>query len=81
MGMRPHVAQYEAKAMAGGADLRHEIDTLSTVNSMRHTGGIPHRRSNIIDDGDTNVDDDANEVDELLNILDVAASTGGNDPY
>ena len=81
MGMRPHITQDEVVAMVGGANLRHEIDGMSTVTTMRETSAVPHRRRNIVDDGDTNVDDDANDVDELLNLLDVAMSTGMNEPY
>ena len=81
IGMRPHITQDEVVAMVGGANLRHEIDSMSTVTTMRATSAVPHRRRNIVDDGDTNVDDDANDVDELLNLLDVAMSTGMNEPY
>jgi hypothetical protein len=81
IGVRPHITRDEAIAIVGSADLGHEIDALSPVNSMRHSVAIPHRRRNIMDNGDANADDDANEVDESLNILDVAMSSGGNEPY
>jgi hypothetical protein len=81
MGMRPHITQYEVVAMVGGANLRHEMDDLSTVASMRETSVVPRRRRNIVDDGDTNVDDDANDADDLLNIPDVAMSAGTNEPH
>jgi hypothetical protein len=48
---------------------------------MRDANAPPRRPRTTIDDGDANVDNDANRVDELLNILDVAMSTGMNAPY
>jgi hypothetical protein len=81
IGVRPHITRDEVIAMVGGTDLRHEIDGLPSDNSMRDSNAPPRRARTIIDDGDTNVGDDANEFDELLNILDVAMSTGMNDPF
>ena len=72
--------------MVGGADLRREIDELSSIRGAETNDDDddvdepPRHAYSMIDDGD-DADDDANDVDELLNILDVAMHTGMNEPF
>ena len=73
-GLEPHITRAEAIAMIGGADLRREIDDLHDDDDGERLG---HAHT-LIDDGD---DDDANEVDDLLNIVNVAMYSGMDEPY
>jgi hypothetical protein len=81
-GLQPHITREEVLAMVGGADLRREIDELSSIrgDDDDDEDEPPRHAYSMIDDGD-DADDDANEVDELLNILDVAMHTGMNEPF
>jgi hypothetical protein len=87
-GLQPHITREEVLAMVGGADLRREIDELSSIREAAPNDDDddddddepPRHAYSMIDDGD-DADDDANEVDELLNILDVAMHTGMNEPF
>ena len=81
-GLRPRMSRDEAIAMIGGADLRREIDDsrdalVENVDDDDDGERLGHAHT-LIDDGD---DDDANEVDDLLNIVNVAMYSGMDEPY
>ena len=80
------MSRNEVLAMVGGTDLRREIASLSAVRSAAASDDDddndepPRHAYSILDDGD-DADDDANEVDDLLNIVDVAMYSGMTEPY
>jgi hypothetical protein len=85
-GLQPHMTRGEVLAMIGGADLRREIDDLVAARNATHDDGddddneLPTHDRTMMYDGD-DFDDGANEVDELLNIVDVAMCSGMIEPY
>jgi hypothetical protein len=85
-GLQPHVTREEVLAMVGGADLRREITSLASTRSIVANDDDdddepePRHAYSMIADGD-DADDDANEVDDLLNILEVAMQAGMNEPF
>ena len=88
LGLRPHITREEVLAMVGGTDLRREIDAVSIVrNEVVHNddvnddGELPHRAYATTHDGDDDDEDDAYQVDELLNIIDVAMHSGMTELY
>jgi hypothetical protein len=86
LGMRPHITDDEVIAMVGGVDLRNEIGELSNIthNATSTSGNadtVPKRVPIVVDDGDTGAQEDANVIEELRNIMDIAFSRGMTDLY
>jgi hypothetical protein len=82
-GLQPHMSRNEVLAMVGGTDLRREIASLSATRTAAANDDddeLPRHAYSILDDGD-DADDDANEVDDMLNIVNVAMYSGMTEPY
>jgi hypothetical protein len=86
-GLRPRMTREEVLAMVGGADVRREIDALAAVRNAAHDdvdgdddNELSHHDRTMMYDGD-DADDDANEIDDLINIVNVAMYSGMTEPY
>jgi hypothetical protein len=73
--------------MIGGTDLRREVNGLSAIREAARNDDNDdndderlHHAYSMTDDGDEAADD-ANEVDDLLNIVDVAMYSGMTEPH
>ena len=72
--------------MVGGVDLRNEIDELSSIprnapSTSANADTVQKGIRIVVDDGDTGTQDDANVIEELRNIMDLALSRGMTDLY